>query len=422
MSAPNFLLRSRFTSSPTLLRAAAGLAFAAVLVISSQQKGSAFGASFKWHADENYYYLESNGLPTHKMMVGIRAWQQQVPLPQDYTGDNAFMIPRHPIESDHPVDARSAMFSGAMSVAINGIPIFNPIKNDGKTDTFIAGELDDFGGHCGRTDDYHYHVAPLFLQDTVGKANPIAYGLDGYPIYGYEEPDGSPATGLDKLNGHKDAAGNYHYHSTKAYPYLNGGLHGNAKVVLDAVTPQPFARAVRQWLTPIQGARIIGFYWPSPNHYSLEYVVGNAHSFVNYSLNPDNTYTFNFVDPTGKTRTEVYQKKPTRVSSFITADYTGNLVVPVGKSVLYTWGSTSAKNGATMLQIYKSTNNSGPTDPVASDPCGTASGPYKAISGKSGAIKMTAAACSAGYTYKYVFTASTATEGASDEIFVTVTK
>lgn len=44
------------------------------------------------------------------------------------------------------------------------------------------------GGHCGRADDYHYHIAPVQLEKQVGKGMPIAYALDGYPIYCYTEP------------------------------------------------------------------------------------------------------------------------------------------------------------------------------------------------------------------------------------------
>ena len=154
--------------------------------------GMATSILVKWHQDENFYYLESTGMPTHKMMVGITAWQQQVPLPQDFTGDNAFKIPRHPVFADKPISAKTALFSGAIAVAVNGIPIFNPIKNDGRTDTYLAGELDTFGGHCGRADDYHYHTAPLHLVDVVGKENPIGYALDGFPLYGLTSRMGRP--------------------------------------------------------------------------------------------------------------------------------------------------------------------------------------------------------------------------------------
>lgn len=263
----------------------------------------------KWHMDENYYYLESYGLPTHKMMVGITAWQQQVPLPQDFTGDNAFRIPRNPVVADNPVSAKSALFSGAIAVAVNGVPIFNPIKNDGRTDTLIAGELDDFGGHCGRADDYHYHIAPLHLVDTVGVANPIGYALDGYALYGLTEADGSDPVGLDEFNGHKDAAGVYHYHATKKYPYVNGGLRGVVEVRDDAITPQPRTVPVRPAGEPLRGAKIVGFNWPAPNRYSLEYEVDGEHRFVNYSVNADNSYTFQFVDGRGNTTTESYRRR-----------------------------------------------------------------------------------------------------------------
>lgn len=39
--------------------------------------------------------LESTGMPEHLMMIGITNWQQQVPLPQAYTGANAWHIPLH---------------------------------------------------------------------------------------------------------------------------------------------------------------------------------------------------------------------------------------------------------------------------------------------------------------------------------------
>jgi hypothetical protein len=296
-------------------RVALSISFVALLWISAAPRGRAFVQLARWRSDANYYYLESNGIPAHKMMVGITAWQQQVPLPQDFTGGNAFRIPKNPVMATNPVSAKSALFSGAIAVAVNGVPIFNPIKNDGMTDTYIAGELDDFGGHCGRADDYHYHVAPLFLVDAVGVANPIGYGLDGYPLYGMAEIDGSVVMGLDAFNGHT-FQGRYHYHSTKGYPYVNGGMRGVVQVVNDAITPQPFTAPVRPAGMPLQGAKITGFTWPGPNQYSLECTVGTAKSYVNYSLNDNNTYTFNFVDSTGKTTTQTYARPAASPSLF----------------------------------------------------------------------------------------------------------
>lgn len=174
----------------------------------------------KW--DEDFLYIESNSMPAHQMMVGIMAWQQQVPIAQNYFGDNAWRIPLKPVVAENPMSAKSHFFKGAIAIAANGVPIFNPIKSNGRTDTFLAGELDEFGGHCGRADDYHYHIAPTHLQARVGEGNPVAYALDGYPIYGFAEPDGSPVSGLDEFNGHETDSLGYHYHATKTYPYLNG--------------------------------------------------------------------------------------------------------------------------------------------------------------------------------------------------------
>ncbi len=271
------------------------------------QRGTSFTQLIRWRSDANYYYLESNGLPTHKMMVGITSWQQQFPLPQDFTGGNAFRIPRNPQFAANPISAKNALFSGAIAVAANGVPIFNPIKNDGVTDTLVAGELDEFGGHCGRADDYHYHIAPLHLTDTVGAANPIGYALDGFALYGLTDADGSTPKDLDSFNGHT-VNGVYHYHSTKTYPYVNGGLRGVVQVVNDTITPQPLTVPIRPAGDPLRGAKIVGFTWPGPNQYSLEYELTGRRYFVNYQLNADGSYTFTNVDPNGASTSQTFQR------------------------------------------------------------------------------------------------------------------
>jgi hypothetical protein len=125
------------------------------------------------------------------MMLGIRSWQQQVPLPQPYTGRNAWQIPLNPRLAQQPISARDNLMRGAIALAVNGVPIFNALNNRGE-DAYLAGELDRWGGHCGRGDDYHYHTAPVHLEKIVGQGKPIAFALDGFPIFGYTEPDGSP--------------------------------------------------------------------------------------------------------------------------------------------------------------------------------------------------------------------------------------
>ncbi len=262
-----------------------------------------------YRQDEKFFYVESNSMPDHRMMVGITAWQQQVPLPQPYFGDNAWRIPLEPVVAKKPMSANSHFFRGAIALAANGVPIFNPIKNDGRTDTLLAGELDEFGGHCGRGDDYHYHIAPTHLQKIVGNDKPIAYALDGYPIYGYTEPDGSEVRGLDEFNGHSSPGLGYHYHATKKYPYLNGGFHGEVKEVDGQVDPQPRAGGVREALPPLRGAKITGFDTKDNKNFSLKFEVGSETRFVNYQLNDDGSVKFDFVDGKGKAKSETYKPR-----------------------------------------------------------------------------------------------------------------
>jgi hypothetical protein len=150
-----------------------------------------FAPFVRTHADAQWLYVESDGLPhapvDFTMMVGIRAWQQQVPIPQAYTGDNAWQIPLRPAFAEIPISGKNGLRRGAIALAANGIPIFNAYNNRGE-DSFAIGELDDFGGHCGRADDYHYHAAPLALQKAVGAKNPLAFALDGFAIYGLFDP------------------------------------------------------------------------------------------------------------------------------------------------------------------------------------------------------------------------------------------
>jgi phosphatidylethanolamine-binding protein (PEBP) family uncharacterized protein len=264
-----------------------------------------FKDKLKIRSDEKWFYVESNGMPDHPMMVGITAWQQQVPLPQAYSGRNAWQIPLFPKLSDKPVSAKKELFRGAIALAVNGVPIFNPIKNDGKTDTFLAGELDEYGGHCGRGDDYHYHIAPVHLDKTVGKGNPIGYALDGFPLYGFTDADGMEPKDLDEFNGRTEKDG-YRYYSTKKYPYVNGGLRGVVTVKDDQIDPQPRAYSPRPALTPLRGAKITGFERDDAKKtVTVKYEINGKSGSVKYTASAEK-YEFQFTDTSGKVTTESF--------------------------------------------------------------------------------------------------------------------
>lgn len=259
--------------------------------------------------DASHLYIESNAIPNHNMMVGIRNWQQQVPLPQPFTGNNAWKIPLKPRLSDDPISVRRNPLRGAIAIAVNGVPIFCALNNRGE-DSYLLGELDQWGGHCGRGDDYHYHIAPVHLEEVVGKGNPIGYALDGFPIYGLTEEDGSAVGKLDQYNGQFDKDGNYHYHATKSFPYINGGLRGVVTIRGDQVE-QPRDSPVRPGMPPLRGAKITDFE-TNGNQRVLTYTVQGRTGKISYSPQGSNAWKFVYTDPRGGTRTETYQRRAPR--------------------------------------------------------------------------------------------------------------
>ena len=291
-----------------------GLAFVANLVDVSAVAAagtslpgfSKFAETVKVSKNGTYYLVESSGLPSHSMMVGIKSWQQQIPTPQPYSGGNAWSIPIKPVISKTPMSAKNHFLRGAIAIAVNGVPIFNALNNRGD-DAYLVGELDDWGGHCGRADDYHYHIAPLHLKSIVGRKVPIAYALDGFPIYGDTEVDGKAVKGLDEFNGHFDAKKNYHYHGTKTYPYINGGFKGVVTEREGQVDPQALTRPFRPAGAPLRGASITGFERLGGDSYLLTYQLNGSDFQIKYQANATEV-NLEFIDSSGQSRIENYRR------------------------------------------------------------------------------------------------------------------
>lgn len=268
---------------------------------------SAFTKTVQVSKNSKYYLVESSGLPNHPMMKGIVSWQQQVPTPQPYSGSNAWSIPIKPIISKSPISAKNHFLRGAIAIAVNGVPIFNALNNRGD-DALLAGELDDWGGHCGRADDYHYHVAPLHLQTIIGRKVPIAYALDGFPIYGETEVDGKQAVKLDEFNGHFDNKKRYHYHGTKTYPYINGGFKGIVKEIDGQVEPQAATRAFRSAGAPLNGAKIISCDQLTSTSFELKYELETQIYKIKYTATLSDV-EMQFIDSNGNIRIEKYIRR-----------------------------------------------------------------------------------------------------------------
>lgn len=312
--------------------------------------------------DNTYFYVESKGIPNHTMMVGIsnHGWQQQVPIPQCYIGTNHWSIPLNPVIAATPIAIDNVHFTrGAIAIAANGVPIFNYHTNTG-VDSFLDGQLDTYGGHCGRGDDYHYHIAPLHLY-TLGQTTanlPCAFSLDGFAVYGSVEPDGTTMNSLDTNHGHY-YNGMYHYHGTATAPYMIANFVG--QVTEDAtyqLIPQAAAHPVRNenW-TPLSGALITSCTANSGNNgYNLSYSLNGISGYAtNYSWT-GNVYTFNYVTPTGTTTTNyngfTQCTVPLAVNSFAIENNIKLYPNPATDVLNINLGNAALENNVQNISIY----------------------------------------------------------------------
>lgn len=179
--------------------------------------------------------LTSDTYPDHDMMTGITGTNEQVPVPAEYSAP----IKLTPVFNGNPL-TRDA----SLGVAVNGVPIYDYTgggemseadlaHHQTQHDTLQTGQLDVCGGHAGRGDDYHYHVAPNCMIDQMANAGPdaiIGWAFDGFPIYGDTNPDGSEiAEGvLDVCNGQSDDTFGYRYHTSQSAPYIVQCLMGES--------------------------------------------------------------------------------------------------------------------------------------------------------------------------------------------------
>lgn len=243
--------------------------------------------------DDEYLYVDADGLSEHSMMVGITAWNQQVPLPQPYADGNAWRIPLEPVEA---ATATPTNGQGAVAMALNGVPIFDPTQQDGvyaeQRDPYLIGELDTCGGHAGRGDDYHYHAGPICLvEQLAADGEPIGFALDGYAILGFRDVGGEAPSDLDACGGHEDDALGYHYHLTETAPYVLGCYHG----VVD-ISIQPQAHPVRQDGTPI-AVEITSYEVAADGTSALEYLDEGTLRSVSWLELDDGCFQFTYVDP-----------------------------------------------------------------------------------------------------------------------------
>lgn len=329
-----------------------------------------FKPKVRFYWDDAWFYVESDGMPDRDLMpdlmVGIRSWQQQIPLPVSYFGGttnpernagslgygqpNVWKLPLVPVPAASPLPLSGSNFQrGAVAIGVDGIPIFNPRNNRGEFSQAI-GELDHYGGHVGRADDFHYHIGPVHLQFVAGDDLPVAWALDGYPIYGYTEPDDGPRLPLDTDGGHEHGNWGYHYHAVGSLltgpqsPYLMNAFHGTVGNFGGQVDPQPAVSPLRAEGTggytakQVPGAEITAFKnpvalttdgsgnlveatggQPSENQYLMRYKVGGKEYDIAWSLDrmaDPKAVTVTWRLPTINTTTMSYDNTLNRITAY----------------------------------------------------------------------------------------------------------
>lgn len=156
--------------------------------------------------------------------------------------DRDFTIPLDPKKAKGAIamdanDKNGALNMGPVGLAVNGVVFFNPFD---ATMVDAADGMDRCCGHPSPGFDYHYHKYPVCVNtpyaDKGDAHSPIiGFALDGFPLYGPYESEGTLARDLttnklDAFNAHYDEQRGWHYHVTPGkFPYIIGGYMGWAK-------------------------------------------------------------------------------------------------------------------------------------------------------------------------------------------------
>lgn len=271
--------------------------------IAASIQSAGFDASVTVSCDGNYAYLAADTYPDHDLMNGIVGTNEQIPVPAlDYAS---------PVRLAPTMGSAPTSRDAALGVAINGVPIYDYSSAgeldldsyDPSVDTLVLGQLDNCGGHAGRGDDYHYHVAPTCMIAGMANAGDdaiIGWGFDGYPIYGDRNPDGSPVGSgtLDVCNGQPDESFGYRYHTSPEPPYILQCLVGevDAQNELPRVAPLSGANGqARPSGTPPQGGVDNLVHTVEGDTRTLAYEHEGESYYITYEPSGDpNCYAFEF--------------------------------------------------------------------------------------------------------------------------------
>lgn len=156
----------------------------------------------------------------------------------------AFNIPLEPVVAQVP----SCLSMGMIGFTPNGVAFYNALDDAGHD--AAAHEVQDLcHGHPQGKEQYHYHSSSPCIPDAEENAL-VGWALDGYPILGMKQTDGSILSNadLDVCHGRVEPVSadgrtyDYAYRLTPEYPYTLSCFTGQ-------VLPET-RRSIRQSMGP----------------------------------------------------------------------------------------------------------------------------------------------------------------------------
>lgn len=177
--------------------------------------------------DKKYVHVASDGMPDH----ATNYWPTSSACREDEPGTspNPNLIAKQSLIMDIPQVATPGSgtmreIGGAVGFVLNGVPIFANYAAPGDDIYLESDHFDWCQGHPQMTGMYHHHSEPWSITHDDDAF--VGVLLDGYPLYGRKDSDGTYPTDLDSNGGHTKITADsptptYHYHvnkQSKTYP------------------------------------------------------------------------------------------------------------------------------------------------------------------------------------------------------------
>ena len=199
---------------------------------------SKFISAVEISVDGSFVVIEAKGVPNHTSPYwGSAHTLYEAPHTGMVVNPNSiseqtltFRIPLIPAVAS----SVTATSLGPVGVSLNGVVLYNQYAGPSEPLTSEIASFDRLNGHPQNTGQYHYHVEPLHITDNGSDL--VGFLLDGFPVYGQKDQDGTIPTDLDAANGHATATadypdGIYHYHIILVAPYISDGFKGTPGTV-----------------------------------------------------------------------------------------------------------------------------------------------------------------------------------------------